>query len=695
MLNLLKNPGIEKIDKKRVYYFEFEGCRYYPKTAKLVVDGTEIFLSKYEREILELLISRQGEHISRQEIIDILWKDSPCNLNTFGKRIDKLRDFVGDRGLDKDLQMIQSSARNYLFFRPKVTPHYYGLAPSQRSLIKGGVLSSLLTVSLIIGFSGAFKSETFEAVEPKLLTSWKAGSKRPVASPDGKVIVYSRQAQNSSTWDLTVTLRHSKTHKKLTNETRAYTQNTEPGFSPSGKQIAWVRSDYRTFCEVITIDFDTTSLKTSDKKTVYRCKPSQLVRTPQWLSETSLLLSSRLGVEPFQVVKLNLWTEEDTFITEPNDTYYGDYNIYYHTESQRMAYLRQSTGIGSELRVYDFTTKTDQLIKSYEHPLYSIAWLNKDQLVAQSDESYEIVNIIDGNVKSTPVVFQEVEQLQYVFAIDERTIGFVRGPTMDREVVLHDLNNNTTNDMLVTVFDEYQGVVVKGKNNSIVFSLVENLQHHLYYRVGDRVTKIAELPRNGRVLDMAVSPDGELIAYLLSSTIFIKNRKGEILHSLSGVTKGFTFSSDSRHLVVSQKNEQGTSLLNLSVFEDFEAKEITNGFLPKADQDGTLYFLRKIDDQDWLFRQTDAGVEKILPAPFSTVQFHSNLYDVINHSLFYIENDNLTRLDLNSDEKTVIKKVKGDHFSMNYAQDFMVSVHTVTAQNNLIEFKLKHSDDPE
>ncbi|TQV89399.1 winged helix-turn-helix domain-containing protein [Aliikangiella coralliicola] len=695
MLNLLKNPGIEKVDKKRIYYFEFEGCHYYPKTAKLVVDGSEFFLSKYEREILELLISRPGEQISRQEIIDLIWGDKPCAPKTFGKHIDQLRDYLGDRGLDKDSQKIQTITRGYLIFKPTVTPHYHGLAPSLRLLIKGSVASCLLTGFLIIGVSDAFKSETFEAIEPKLLTSWKAGSKRPVVSPDGKVIIYSRQSKDSTTWDLLVTKRHSKTHKWLTHETLPHTQNTEPSFSPSGKQIVWVRSDHKTFCEVITMNFDTISLKTSDKKIVYQCMPSQLIRTPQWYSDSSLLLSSSLSSQPYGIIKLNLWTKEYTQITQPKDTIYGDYSIFYHPESQRAAFFRQSTSTGTELRVYDFTTQTDRLIRTYDHWLYSISWRNADQLVAQSDNSYEVINIANGSVKSVPISFQEAEPLQYPVLVDEHTIIFVRGPLRDREVIMHKLNDDSTEQVLTTLFDEHQGVVVKGKNNSIVFSLVENLKHHLYHMIDNEVTPFAELPRHSLVLDMAVSPNGELIAYLLGNTLFIKNRQGETLHSQPLTSTGFAFSPDSQYLFIGRRTEQETNILSLSVQEDFEPKNVTTGILPKVTQDGTLYFLRKISDQDWLFRQTDTGVEKVIKAPFSTTITHSNTFDVIDHSLFYIESENLTRLDLNNGEKVVIKKIKGNHFSMNYAQDFMVSVHAVTAQNNLIEFKLKHSDDPE
>ena len=685
--NSTKNSEVQKVKNKKLHFCEFSGRRYYPETAQLVLDGETALLSGYSKDIFEMFLSRPGCQISKKEIIKKFWADKPCSIASFGKHIDKLRREIGDVQIDSDWQILNKGSRGFLIFQPQVKYRYHGLSPQYRILLVGVIFTVLLTVSIL----QMFKPETIQTVNPPPLTNRKGEITHPVASPDSKVIVYSRQSPNNSSWDLMVTRRGESTHRWLTQETKQDTYNIYASFSPSGQQLVWVRSDYRAFCEIITIDFDSISLTTSNRKTVYHCEPSQMIQTPQWLSESSLLMTSYFHNQPYGLVKLDLTTMEQTQITEPTDTIYGDYGVYYHAESGLAAYLRQSTGTGSELRIYNVNQQTHRLVKAYNHILYSVGWRNSEQLVVQSKDGFEILDLSGDSVRAKPIHFGEDETLQFPFIIDEQTIGFVQGPTMDRDILIHDLDGLSTSDELITIFDEHK-VVLSKKSNSIIFPTMEKLKYRLYYKVGNRATPIVTLPRNARILDIATSPNDELIAYTLGNTLFVVDLHGKLLHQRSIAALGYAFSPDGKQLLIGQRFGKENSIISLSVEDDFNATQVTNGFLPKITQDGTLYFLRNVDGQAWLFRQTEASEEKLIKAPFPTMITHSNFFDVIDHSLFYIENENLIKQDLNSGEKVVIKKVKGNHFSMNYAQDFMVTTHAVTAQNNLIEFKLKFDD---
>ena len=398
------------------------------------------------------------------------------------------------------------------------------------------------------------------------------------------------------------------------------------------------------------------------------------------------------------MIKLDLRVKEQTEITQPTGTAYGDYSVFYHSKSKRAAYIRQSTTTGSELRIYDLNQQSHRHIKTYAHPLVAVTWLNARQIVAQTDSGYEVINLSESSIDSIPIVFNEVEQLQFSFFIDERTIGFVRGPITDYEITLHDLNTKTTDHLLTTLHDEYKIVVTKETKDQY-FARKKKHKHQLFYRTGNKAVPITDLPKNDRILDMAASPDGKLVAYTLGNTLFVKNRRGKTVYQRALTTLGFTFSPDSKQLLVGQRFGKASSIISLSTQQNFKTSKITAGFLPKITRDSTLYFLRQLNSNDinevWLFRQTDTGEEKIMKAPFSTAQPHSNYFDVIDHYLFYIEKENLIRYNLKSGDKVVIKKVKGNHFSMNYEQNFMATVHPVTPRNNLIEFKLKYDDGSE
>lgn len=76
--NILKRNASETPDIK---HFEFENCEINFETYEIIdVQGRKERISKRELELLKLLIQNKGKVVSREEILDKLWKDE--NLPT-------------------------------------------------------------------------------------------------------------------------------------------------------------------------------------------------------------------------------------------------------------------------------------------------------------------------------------------------------------------------------------------------------------------------------------------------------------------------------------------------------------------------------------------------------------------------------------------------------------------------------------
>ncbi|MCR5129569.1 MAG: winged helix-turn-helix domain-containing protein [Lachnospiraceae bacterium] len=62
--------------------------------------GKEVFLSKNEMQILDLLLSRKGEIVTRDEIIDYLWdNDAYVDDNTLTVNMTRLRNKLEQAGI--------------------------------------------------------------------------------------------------------------------------------------------------------------------------------------------------------------------------------------------------------------------------------------------------------------------------------------------------------------------------------------------------------------------------------------------------------------------------------------------------------------------------------------------------------------------------------------------------------------------
>ena len=61
------------------------------------IDGSPVMFSKKEFEIINLLASREGQILSRENIIEEIWKDAPYVLDrTVDVHIARIRGKLGD-----------------------------------------------------------------------------------------------------------------------------------------------------------------------------------------------------------------------------------------------------------------------------------------------------------------------------------------------------------------------------------------------------------------------------------------------------------------------------------------------------------------------------------------------------------------------------------------------------------------------
>ncbi|MDX9748502.1 MAG: response regulator transcription factor [Paludibacter sp.] len=73
---------IEKLVVKEaaVQCFEIGNLRFYPDQHKLVVDGEELYLNNYASEVLMLLCKNKDNFVSRDTIIETVWKTRDTRL---------------------------------------------------------------------------------------------------------------------------------------------------------------------------------------------------------------------------------------------------------------------------------------------------------------------------------------------------------------------------------------------------------------------------------------------------------------------------------------------------------------------------------------------------------------------------------------------------------------------------------------
>lgn len=687
----------KEIARDKINYYSIgRQIKYYPSRSQIEIKTQSKRLSGFPKKILDCILKNYPEETSKKDIIATVWRTGEGSIQALNTHLSVLRNLLEDeRTKDKSSnenqtqwKIIDKASTGCLAIKPDVTAHHFQkLVPTPHKTVVSVIGTAVLLLFISL-FSFRFIPASPITTSQTLISVLKGEFERAASSPEGNIFVYTYKSPGSSSWNLIASDRKTGKINWLITEDKPNTYNTAPNFSPSGEQLTWLHTDYQTFCHIYVANFDKSKLAIGNKKSVFQCKVPQLARSPNFKTETSLLFSLSDFQTPYRIIELDLWTGKQTLITQPKRSSYGDYSLFYLSDNNAMAYFRQIPNTGIELRLYNFDERHDLLLKEYPYWLTTIAWLNKNELVAQSDRGYEVVSISETNSVSL-IGLPTNEPLHHPFTVGQNSIGFVKGSLVDRDIIITNMNNGSVNTRLSTKWNDYLAVIA-GNQHAIVYLSLENQKHQLYYATENSRNPIVELDLNATILDLAISPDGQTIAYQNGSKLVVVNNKGTILYTETAEISGFTFSEDSNYLFVARfDNDNETSVIKLSIQEKFQENFIAHGLMPKTDQD-KLYFMRKQNEEDktWLYQYSNNKAKKIMPTPFSTMRFSSNSFDIINNYLYYIEKGYLVKLDLISRKKTQVTQIESRTFSINHTEDVLVSTKKSPVQNNLILLEL-------
>lgn len=673
--------------------------KYEQKNSRIEVNGQLTNISGQAKKILDYLIEHNQRSVTRQELSVLLWGTEDIPENRFYQAIKGLRKTLGDT---LPWKIIDSPAKNLITLKPEVK---LGRAKGtiEKVLLSRNIilliLFLLISISILIfSFSSENKLDvldTYTVQESEYLTDTEGDKSYAAISPDGSVLLFNQKEGRNRPTDL-VAKRLKNHHRSggikilATGEKNQY--NAEPSFSPSGKYISWVKTDYRSYCDVMVAEFDSDNLSIHQTHSVADCSNKGFARTPQWKDETTLLVAMpQQNNRPNGIEEIDLLTQKRKIIVEPNQSEKGVYHLSYNRHSRKLAYLSQSVnqGTGTELRVYDFNNNVDYLLKFYPHVLFPVAWLDEENIVARNNEEYEVINL-DG--LTTPLLLENPELLSFSFAIKKNIIGFVKGKPLNRNIFIHNLLTGEKDKTLSS--PEWDSSVVVAKlSGDIVFVSKRGNQQQLYFVRNGQITPVKKFRNRDHVIDITISPDGNFIAYMLSNQLNVIDNRGNLHFRKNMPTLGMAFSYDNKQFVVGARRKDKFELISFSIQENFKPTFITDGFMPKVMQNGDIYFFENLGDGKF------PTLSKISPernvSRFSSETFklfRSTSHDVIDGYLYYVdglsETKQLVQKNIESGEINVLYPISSIYFSIGASDSQLLFTESESVHNNFVKFKI-------
>lgn len=246
------------------------------RTAELRKQGVRIRLPSQSFQILEALLLRPGELVTREELKQKLWP-----ADTFGDfehglnaAVNRVREALGDSS-DKPRFIETLPRRGYRFIAPvessqteqtpsetqpssqapkakdasrswTMMPSVFALAKGFRYVVGGAALVLLISVAAFFYFRNSSQSPAFYSSVP--LTNYVGSQISPSFAPDGERVAFAWDGEKQDNFDIYVKQIGDGTLLRLTSDPKP---DLSPAWSPDGRTIAFLRLNSDDKAEVL------------------------------------------------------------------------------------------------------------------------------------------------------------------------------------------------------------------------------------------------------------------------------------------------------------------------------------------------------------------------------------------------------------------------------------------------------------
>lgn len=332
-------------------------------TLELRKRGLRMKIAGQPFHILTLLLDKQGEIVTREELRRAIWPDESWGDHDqrLNKAMTKVREVLSDSAdTPRYIETIPRIGYRFLLPveilenpdpSPPKSPEPEPMpVPAQRKLSRLWIVIPVLlsTVAIILYFYPSRRTTPANvSLISRPLTTFIGAEHSPNFSPDGKQIVFAWTGENGATEDLFLTDPVSGGARRLTTDPLP---DTAPVFSPNGKLIAFRRSsgiwilDLTSSSERKLTDIESTSA------------PGTLAWTPdgKWVVSASRTNSGTLALFAIETA-----TGQRRQLTHPPAGQAGDRSAVFSPDGRLMAFTRHTAPEWREVFIADFDPSTN------------------------------------------------------------------------------------------------------------------------------------------------------------------------------------------------------------------------------------------------------------------------------------------------------------------------------------------------
>ena len=393
-------------------FYSFGEYRLDTHNQRLLSGGETITLTLKEFELLFALVENAGDVVSKDDLLDTVWKDVSVAEETLTRNISWLRKKLGEAGGNANFietvpkrgyrfvaQVTQSNAPEIIVEEQTRThirveetiklsepPAVAGelsvgkqpLLLSEKPATAGGSDKTWLAVALgivaiaAIGFAVYQiyfrRAETKNSVAARIVPfSGSLGRENyPAFSPDGKQLAFAWNGGEADNLDIYVRLINAGEPIRLTNTEFA---EQHPTFAPDGSHIAFVRS-LKTHGEVIIVPaFGGAERRVTRLFSGF----ASISFAPDGVTLAVIDTEDSTSDKNYAVYLVNVQTGERRRLNQPGE-YAGETTPRFAPDGKSLAFVRVSADNSQDLFVAPTTGGKPQQITFDRKTIHSLAW---------------------------------------------------------------------------------------------------------------------------------------------------------------------------------------------------------------------------------------------------------------------------------------------------------------------------------
>jgi Tol biopolymer transport system component/DNA-binding winged helix-turn-helix (wHTH) protein len=656
-------------------------------------NGEQKRLTPKALEVLLLLVSHAGTTVTREELLNTIWKASYPSDYVVSRAIADLRLAFGESA--KSAGYIETVPKLGYRLIAKVSKPEVPI--SKHVEIKKFILIGLVALISIVGLTKLFEKTTEPMLAlPLPVTSDSGLEHMSRISSSADWVVYSSLKPGHQDWDIYSHPMTGGSPKPLAN-TDAIEYG--PALSPQDNRVAYTRiSD--GVCEVVV-----QSLYQSTPQVLSLCT-TKFNTVVDWSSNGSAIAytahaSQREGKRLINLVDPH--TGEVTFLSQGGSKDSTDYYPRFSPSGKQLAFLRGTPKPDhqADLFVIDLVTNKQRQLTNRSSFHAGFTWMNEDSLLYVERSSGQLLsktlNLNSGEAKELPLV----DVFQPDYQVNQEILSFSKLRN-DTDITLLKLSDNSLRHIAESTATEWHGELSPdGRWISFVSTRSGNNQLWIASLESGATRQLTQL-ENSDISQPRWSHNSETIAFNVKQG---KQRQIFTTNIVTDDTHAFKISDDSATSArwLSNNNEfiyscQQQGLWKLCVY-DITASESNivyekKAFDPIIDElTGSIYFtqdklgLWKLNRKSGKVSQVWAELPRTLGAGWT----------VRNNILYYLrvsasfKNSRIESRDLISGETRVIYEgpISGQNTSLGISDDgvYLVFSSIRSAQDDIIVYK--------